>query len=301
MRLSVIIPTHNPQPDRLGRVLAALRGQAGLADPWEVVLVDNASQPAVAIPGANAAGAASLRLVREPRLGLSWARRRGLREAGGGICVLVDDDNVLAPDFLAATLQFFAAQPRVGALGGRCVPEFAVAPPAWAREFLPLLALRDLGDEAHISRGLRPAGAARNEYPPFAPIGAGMALRRAALERWLAAGADTPLSDRRGGELTSSGDNDIVFSVLESGWEVGYFPQLRLTHLIPAERLQPAYLARLNRGIQQSWMQVLRKHDAASEGVVHAPRVARAGRTHPLAGGLRPFRGPRAADQFGPP
>ena len=71
------------------------------------------------------------------------------------------------------------------------------------------------------------------------------------------------MMDRRGAALTSSGDNDIIFSVLRSGWQVAYFPDLTLTHLIPANRLQPDYLARLNRGIQQSWQQVLRRHGAS--------------------------------------
>ena len=51
-------------------------------------------------------------------------------------------------------------------------------------------------------------------------------------------------------------------SALKSGWDTGYFPQLKLTHLIPASRLEPAYLGRLNRGIQKSWMQMLSLHGA---------------------------------------
>src|ERR1700733_11610013 len=70
------------------------------------------------------------------------------------------------------------------------------------------------------------------------------------------------MSDRRGEKLTSGGDNDIVLCGLRAGWHTGYFPQLRLTHLIPAARLEAKYLARLHRGIQQSWMQVLSLHDA---------------------------------------
>jgi hypothetical protein len=49
---------------------------------------------------------------------------------------------------------------------------------------------------------------------------------------------------------------------MRAGWEVGYFPELSLTHLIPAGRLEPTYLSRLNRGIQKSWMQVLTRHEA---------------------------------------
>jgi len=90
-----------------------------------------------------------------------------------------------------------------------------------------------------------------------------MALRRAAWEAWLQAPGAHALSDRRGAALSSAGDNEIVFQVLKAGWSVAYFPGLVLTHLIPESRLQPGYLARLNHGIQKSWMQVLARHDAS--------------------------------------
>ncbi len=256
--LTVIIPTHNPEPTRLARTLAGLDAQTLLATEWEVLLVDNASAPPV---GATAGGPASLRIVREPQLGLTTARRRGLDEARGEFIVLVDDDNVLAPGYLADVLRLFAAHPKVGALGGKSLPEFAAPPPTWTAEFHALLALRDLGSAPLLSTGLRPTGAINNVYPDFAPIGAGMALRRAAIGPWLAQAASS-LTDRRGAELTSGGDNDIVLSIMQAGWNVGYFPELVLTHLIPAGRLEAGYLARLNRGIQKSWMQVLARYDA---------------------------------------
>jgi glycosyltransferase involved in cell wall biosynthesis len=264
MNLSVIIPTHNPDAGRLRRTLAGLRVQTLSAERWETVLVDNASSPAVNLTSLAAETPGNLRVVPEPELGLTAARRRGFTEAGGEIFVLVDDDNVLAPDYLAQVLALFAAHPRVGALGGKSAPEFAIEPPAWTREFFGLLALRDLGPAPLISHGLRPPGATHNHYPLFAPIGAGMALRRAAWTAWrdTRAGPGLGLSDRRGSELTSGGDNDIVLCAMRAGWEVGYFPGLTLAHLIPSGRLDPGYLARLNRGIQTSWMQVLAAHDA---------------------------------------
>ena len=57
------------------------------------------------------------------------------------------------------------------------------------------------------------------------------------------------------------GDCDINLTLLDEGWGVGYFPQLKLTHLIPAGRLTKDYLARLNRGISCSWVQVLDMHE----------------------------------------
>ena len=262
MRISVIIPTHNPDPVRLHRTLMGLAEQTLSRSDWETVIVDNASTrfpdaeffSRVALPG--------LRIVPEPALGLASARCRGFSEAQGAFCVLVDDDNVLAPDYIAQVACLFAAQPRVGAIGGASIPDFERPPLAWQREFLGLLALRDLGPSPLISRGLRPDGAARNEYPTFAPIGAGLAIRREAAAVWTVRAASRSFTDRRGDELTSSGDNDIVLTIMKSGWEVAYFPELRLTHLIPSSRLEPEYLARLNRGTQKSWMQVLAFHDA---------------------------------------
>jgi glycosyltransferase involved in cell wall biosynthesis len=260
--LTVIIPTHNPHTGRLCRTLAGLRAQTMPVGDWETVIVDNACVPPLAVTDLRAHGPTNLRLVTEPEPGLSHARRRGLLEGHGGIFVLVDDDNELAPDYLEETLRLFAAHPKVGVLGGRSLPEFEAPPESWVREFDDLLACRDLGYRPLISAGLRVPATGRNEYSMFAPMGAGMALRRAAAQSWLDLDSHAALPDRRGSDLSSSGDNDIVLAAMKAGWEAAYFPSLRLTHLIPAFRTTRDYLARLNRGIQCSWMQVLAQHDA---------------------------------------
>ena len=51
-----------------------------------------------------------------------------------------------------------------------------------------------------------------------------------------------------------------MFSLLRAGSAVAYLPSLRLTHLIPAGRLEAGYLARLNRGIMRTWVRVLALH-----------------------------------------
>jgi len=265
LALSVVVPTHNADQERLRRTLHGLRGQTLSAALWETVLVDNASTnfPNASFFAEHAP--TNLRIVAEPQLGLTPARRCGITEARGAAIVLVDDDNVLTADYLAQVLVLFSTHPNVGVLGGKSMPEFAAPPPAWTREFHGLLAMRDLGENPLISRGLHPPGAAQACYPEFAPIGAGMVLRREAADAWLHALIHDPRRstlDRRGTALSSGGDNDIVLTAMAAGWEVAYFPQLRLTHLIPAARLDHAYLARLNRAMQKSWMQVLTLHDA---------------------------------------
>jgi glycosyltransferase involved in cell wall biosynthesis len=258
VQLTVVIPTHNPHGGRLDRTLAGLRAQSLTADVWELVIVDNASTPRLGESLLGRDWTMAVRIVREPQLGLTAARLRGFNEARGAIVVLVDDDNVLAPDYLAHVVRRFTTVPNLAAAGGPVVPEWETPPPTWSAPFHGLLALRDLGPPERIARGGPGA-----PWPNFAPVGAGLAIRRADALAYADALAREPERrglDRTGSQLTSGGDNDLVFTALHRGGDIGYFPDLRVTHLIPAARLEPSYLARLNRGIMRSWVRVLARH-----------------------------------------
>jgi GT2 family glycosyltransferase len=253
-QVSVIISTHSPHLGRLARTLTGLKAQSLPADRWEIVVVDNRSPEPISVDlGWHPTG----RVVREDRLGLTNARLAGGATTQGDLLLFVDDDNVLAPNYLETAVDRFARNPRLGAAGGKSMPEWETPPGDWIGEFAGTLALRDLGEQVVLDG----PGTAEG-YPPGAPLGAGMVLRREAWGAYTAAleeGTATPL-DRTGTALTSGGDNDIVLHVLQAGWQVGYFPELSLTHLIPAGRTSPEYLARLNHGIAKSWVQVLDRH-----------------------------------------
>jgi glycosyltransferase involved in cell wall biosynthesis len=255
--VSVVISTHAPDATRLQRTLDGLRAQTLPLSKWQLALVDNASPEPGVFAKFDLTWHAAGRLVREPRLGLAYGRIAGIRATSAALLVLVDDDNVLAPDYLETVVRLFERHPHVGALGGRSIPEWEATPEPWVHEFTGCLALRDRDGEC-IADCKTDAG-----YPSCAPLGAGMAIRRIALEPWLRAveeaGGAVP-TGRRGKQLTSGEDNDIVLSALAAGWAVGYFPQLRLTHLIPAGRITREYLARLSHGIARSWVEVLDRH-----------------------------------------
>jgi glycosyltransferase involved in cell wall biosynthesis len=255
MIVSVIISTHNPHLGRLHRTIEAIARQTLMSD-WETIVVDNGSHLPLTLdvvdPGRQLR---NLRLIREERLGLTFGRLAGLELCGGSIIIFVDDDNVLDPDYLAQACEILADHSYVGLAGGEVRAEWEVRPQPWMIEFFGNLAVRSLGSRQAIS------SAEENSYPHCAPIGAGMVARRSALEDWMIQcrrGGSLP--DRKGLELTSAGDCDIVLHSRAAGWQVGYFPELRLTHLIPAERLTSEYLARLNSGIAKSWIQVLAAH-----------------------------------------
>lgn len=259
LRVSVIVCAHNPHGGRLARTLAALAAQQ-LDGDWELLIVDNGSTTALspALVATWPQLVARTRIVAEPELGLSNARAAGFRAAKGTVFVLVDDDNELVPGYLAAALAELDAHPLVGLCGGPVVAEYERAPEPWMSEFLPLLALRELGDQRIEVRPQQPLS-----YPTSAPVGAGMVLRRECAQAWLdrrAARGRQQLTDRTGQALSSAGDNDIVMVNFRAGWSVSYLPALRLVHLIPAGRIAPDYLARLNEGIQSSWLTLLRLH-----------------------------------------
>lgn len=261
LALSAIICTHNPREAVLAETLAALRAQDLAPGLWELIVVDNAS--AVPLAGRlDVAGFGAARVVREERLGLTHARIRGFREARGETLVYIDDDNVLDAGYLRLALDALRGDPRLGAVGGRSIPRYEVPPPAWFAGLGIDLACRDLGDRSLFAdwTGLAPA---ERTYPVCAPIGAGMAIRRDAYGAYLeAAGADpvrTALG-RRGSDLASGEDNDMILSLLGAGWTVAYLPQLRLEHLIPAGRLRPDYLARYAYSSNRTWVQVLDVH-----------------------------------------
>lgn len=266
--ITVIICTHNPRRDYLSRTLAALQQQTLPLNEWELLLIDNASIEPV-VSWVDLTWHPQARMVEEPVLGLTTARLRGVAEAQGKVLVYVDDDNLLAPDYLEHSRDILEQYPSVGALGGKSLPEFEVEPEPWFPQVNVSLGLRDLGDRVQtcywdrfLSSSTLPS-VLPLQYPAFAPIGAGLVIRRVAMEEYgdrLSQDSRHQSLGRSGQQLTSGEDNDIILTLLERGWGVGYFPQLQLQHLIGRNRLNKAYLARLNRASCRSWVTVLDLH-----------------------------------------
>jgi glycosyltransferase involved in cell wall biosynthesis len=258
--ITVIIPTFNPSAELLFQVLEALKGQSLSPDAWELIIVDNASTNQV-LDTISLGWHPNAVIVQEPRQGLTYARICGFSKAQSSILILVDDDNVLDSHYLEWALQIFTGNATLGAAGGKVLPYFITPPPVWINEVFRLLSLRDFGEQAIISNPAEPITA----FPYFAPIGGGMAIRKESLTGYLKKVNSNEcielVADRKGEQLSSCGDNDIILHIMESHWSVGYFPQLSLTHIIPAKRLSLHYLSRLSYESSRSWVQVLQAHN----------------------------------------
>jgi glycosyltransferase involved in cell wall biosynthesis len=238
LSISVVIRSHNPRPEFLARALEALRAQRFPAESWELLLIDNASEPPLA-GRFDLSWKANARVVREERLGGTVALMRGFEEAAGALIVVVDDDNLVAPDYLEVARALADGWPRLGVWSGRIDAEYQAEPPPWLGRYEIMLAIRRQEREAWSNLvGLNPSN----------PVGAGMCIRRELARAYAAAIRDDPRRQAlgpRGGALSRHEDTDLAFFGCARGWGMGVFPQLRLTHIIPPERLRLEYLARL--------------------------------------------------------
>jgi len=295
MRLSIIICTHNPRADYLCRVLDLLARQTLSKDQWELLLIDNASQEPLAGKW-DLSWHPNAKHIAEQTLGLTPARLRGIREAGGDLLVFVDDDNLLAENYLQTALDLANERPWLGAFGGSSLGEFEVPVPLDLVFMLPQLAVREITREAWVCLPGTQALA-------WAPCGAGMVVRRAVAEMYAKNTRTNPLRlllDRRGTSLASAGDSDLALSACELGLAVGVFPQLILHHLIPAARLDRRYLLRLAEAMRRSHIHLSYVRDASPMtppgSAIRRSVVFRAVR--PILRLLRRWFAPNFADQF---
>jgi hypothetical protein len=165
--------------------------------------------------------------------------KRGIQEASGELLVFVDDDNVPAPDYLVRATAIFARCPDLGVFGaGILEPEFEVQPPVELHPRLGLLALR------REPSALWSHDATDTHCRPW---GAGLCVTRRVANFYRQLITDlgiTPVLDRRGDRLFSGGEHVFSRASAEIGLGFGVSPELWITHLISAGRLNQDYLVR---------------------------------------------------------
>jgi glycosyltransferase involved in cell wall biosynthesis len=204
---------------------------------WELIVVDNNSDPAVSSrPYITERG---VHVVVEAEQGLSKARECGLRHSRGSILVFVDDDNLLASNYLTEVNAIFS-DPSVGVVSGAIEPEYDKQPAPWIAHFENMFAVRRIpADEAYFTDEPR--------YTDHFAVGAGMAVRREIVEDYYRSIAEGSayVSGRVGTQLSSAEDVDLDFFAISRGYRIGSVGRLRLRHVIPPDRTTIEYLSRL--------------------------------------------------------
>lgn len=213
------------RPAELRRALRSLVEQHPSVD--DLLVVDNAPS-SLETHALVAREFPQVRYVREDVPGLDFARNRALHEASMEIVAFLDDDAVAQPGWLAAIRNTFDGDTRVGACTGRV-------------EALSMESegQRIVESNGGYSRGLErvrlPRDAGRPLHGHRAPLvawafsvgsGASLAVRRELALR--IGGFDEALD--MGAALPGGGDHDMLWRVLQSGYDVVYEPRVIALH-----------------------------------------------------------------------
>jgi glycosyltransferase involved in cell wall biosynthesis len=235
LAVSVVLPSHNPRGDFLDSVLEALRNQTLATSQWELIVVDNHSeQPLAGL--LNLTWHLRATILREEQLGLTRARLAGFGRAQGNLIVLVDDDNILTPNYLADVLGIASKFPFLGTWSGQV--ELKLENP----DHPPPQQLSHLLCERRIAA---PVWSSDPQHIAATPWGAGMCVRREVMDAYIEATRTNPRRlqlDLQGKALAYGGDSDIAYVGCSMGFGMGVFPELKVIHLIPESRCTLDYL-----------------------------------------------------------
>ena len=121
MKFSVVIATYN-RADELVRTLESL-SRLQVAEPWEVIIVDNnsADNTKEVVKKAAETFPVSLHYLHETQQGRSAALNTGIKAAQGEIIATTDDDVRLEPDWLT-NAERALRELNCDYLGGKALP-----------------------------------------------------------------------------------------------------------------------------------------------------------------------------------
>ena len=237
MELSIIISTYNNAAS-LVRTLDSVVKQDADKNLWECVVVNNNSTDDTAERVATFAkqhSEVNIRLVDEPKQGLSHARNRGIVESKGQFLAFIDDDETINEGFVSAYIDLFRNH---GAFVGSGTLKvcYDSARPKWMSYYTEKMIANplDLGNEIiTITRTITPTGG-------------NMAFNREVFN--LYGNFDTALG-RKGDELFGGEENDLFDRIRDLGERVFYTPHAVAYHHIADKKLTPEYFDKLAYGV----------------------------------------------------
>lgn len=221
---------------------------------WEIIVVDNASTDdteEIARTYWDALKAnIKLSVVKESRPGLSHAREKGIESSAYDIILFCDDDNWLFKDYIQTSFEIMQNHPHIGAAGGMGIAVTDGTLPDWFKEY-KLYASYPQAEKPGELTGIYAA-----------LYGAGMIVRKGAIEYINSLGVGFILKDRTGNSLVSGGDYELCYLLKLTGYNLWYDERLKFHHYMPPQRLTREYLIKLINGVAYSGMYLVLYHYA---------------------------------------
>jgi glycosyltransferase involved in cell wall biosynthesis len=229
-QISAVVCTHN-RVNYLQACIESLQHQTLDPARYEILIVDNGSTDGTEKLCTNYQESVNFRYIKEPMLGLSHARNRGLLEATGDFIGYIDDDAAAAPQWLEKALEVFALDPVPDWVGGSVTLVWEAPPPPWLTDYYyGALGWVNWGEDA---RYLDP----ESEWL----VGCNSLFRRATLENY--GGFDVRLG-RKKNLLLSGEEVQLHHKLRAAGGTFYYHPAVHVHHSVPRERVTPEYFYR---------------------------------------------------------
>lgn len=254
-QFAIAVCTYNPDLRLLARLLNALLPIIkSNKEKVDVIIVDNNSSPPL-----NSYSeiqdflceAPNSQCITETKQGLTAARCAAIKATLAPIVVFFDDDNEPAPDYLEILSQYFEKYPNVGIWGpGHIEVEYMDSVDPWFLDNKQKFQQR----KQPFAYVCEPAS-----WGQYYPNGTGFAVRREIFNKYLEGVKNKRLqvTGRKGNQLSSGEDVQIVWEGIKLGFAAGMIPSLRCNHLIPASKANFSYLARLHFGTSSAYMPAL--------------------------------------------
>lgn len=237
--VSIIICCYNSS-SRITATLNHLQKINSHGIPWEVILVDNASNDETAVISNKVwqtNPVTALLIVKEQKKGLMNARIRGVASSSYDFLSFIDDDNWIEENWIYKVFTILTENPELAACGGSADAVFEVTPPPWFSEF-----------SISYATGMQQNKSGFVEPQKGYLWGAGLTVRKLAWEELFSSGFSSLLSGRTGKALTAGEDSEICLALVIRGWKLWYEESLKLQHYIPASRLNLDYLIKMYEG-----------------------------------------------------
>ncbi len=225
--------------DRPASLRAMLESACAMAVPpglaWELLVIDNAGDGREGEAAAMSfAGRLPLRVVREPKPGLSHARNRAALEAKGRYVCWTDDDTLLESSWLAAYVEAFARHPGAALFGGRILAWAQPPVPSWFERHLLSWPVSGVVAHRDMGAGTIPISLEGGRIP----WGANFAVRAdAQREHLYNPELGSSPSHRRLGEET-----DLIYRIIKAGEGGWWVPGAGVRHVIAGERQTRAHI-----------------------------------------------------------
>lgn len=230
IKLSLIISTFNRGEKLLG-TLRSLTRQTLPFELFEVAVVNNNSSDntqTIVERFFSEHPELNLKILFEPRQGLSHARNCGIAATEGEYVVFMDDDEVADENLLKVYYDFFENNSGAVGAGGLMLPVYETKKPRWMSKYTE----GPISGTLHLGKRAKP-------FPKGSFfIGGNMAIRRTAFSRH---GLFNPELGRKGDLLLAGEEKDIFNRITSDGTPCYYLPMAVVHHLIPQSRLTEEY------------------------------------------------------------